>query len=85
MSLVPVNVDQMQVFLMIEHWNSDKARYECKELFGIGRCDDGFLQNLSTCEYKCDESCDLYKEIGTLATLRILRLCELQMQKKDHR
>ena len=77
MRLVRVNIDQRQVFLMMEHWNSDKSKCECKELFGKGRCADGFLQSPSTCECEYDESCDLDKEIATLATLRILKLSEL--------
>ena len=38
-----VKVINLLKHLMMEHWNSDKSKCECKELFGKGRCADGFL------------------------------------------
>ena len=42
-----------------QRWNNEKPRSECKELIYKGRCDKGFIWNLSTCECKCDKSCDI--------------------------
>ena len=47
------------VFNDTQRWNSDKCRYECKELTDKGRCDDGFAWNPSVCEYEYNESFDV--------------------------
>ena len=33
-----------------QHWDEKKCRCECKELIDKGRCDKGFIRNLSICE-----------------------------------
>ena len=42
-----------------QRWNEDKRRCECKELFGKGVYDKGFMWNPSNCECECDKSCDI--------------------------
>ena len=42
-----------------QHWNSDKCRYECKELIDKDRCNDGFIWHSSIFEYECEKSCDV--------------------------
>ena len=39
--------------------NNDKCRCDCKELIDKGRCDNGFIWNLSIYEWECDKSCDV--------------------------
>ena len=53
MKLVNVNVDQIQVFVIINNVDK-KCRCKCKELI-----DKGFIWNHSNCEYECDKSCDV--------------------------
>ena len=40
-------------------WNSNKCRYECKELINRRTFDKGFIWNSSNCERECDRSCDI--------------------------
>ena len=40
-------------------WNNDKYRFECKELIGKGRCDNGVIWNSSNCECECVKSYDV--------------------------
>ena len=67
--LVNVNVDQMQVFVII---NNNTSRCECKELIEKGICDKGFIWNPDNCECECDKSCDVEN----------IQIMKLQMQKK---
>ena len=39
--------------------NKDKCRCNCKELIDNGRCNKGFIWNLSNCECECDKLCDV--------------------------
>lgn len=42
-----------------KRWNSDKCRWECKEMINKGRWDDWFIWNPSICECDCDKSCNV--------------------------
>ena len=42
-----------------QRWNDDKCRFECKELIDKDVCDQGFIWDLSYCEYKYDKLCDV--------------------------
>ena len=55
MKNLSVNVDQMQLFVII----NNVGRCECKELIDKGICDKGFIWNPSNCECECDKSCDI--------------------------
>ena len=35
------------------------CRCECKEFINKGRCDDGFIWNLSPWQYECNKSCNV--------------------------
>ena len=47
MKHVSANVDQMQMFVIINN-----------ELIDKGMCDKGYIWNPSNCKYQCDKSCD---------------------------
>ena len=51
MKNVSVNVDQMQLFVIINNVG-------IKELIDKGICDKGFIWNPSNCECECDKNCD---------------------------
>ena len=42
-----------------QFWNDKKCRCKSKELLEKGRCDTGFILNLSSCDGKCDKSCGI--------------------------
>ena len=42
-----------------QRWNSDKCRFECKELIDKGVSDKGSIWNPSNCECEFDKSCDV--------------------------
>ena len=59
---VDANVDQMQVFVLINNVGikiNDKYKDKCKELIDKGVYDKGFIWNPSNCEYECYKSCDV--------------------------
>ena len=59
MKLVNANEDSMQVLVtMINHWNDDKCRWECKKIIDKGVCDKIFIWNPSNCACECDKSCN---------------------------
>ena len=47
------------MFVIINRWNEDKCRCECRELVDKKRCDKGFIWNPSNCNCECDKSCDV--------------------------
>ena len=58
MRRVSVNVDQMQVFVIINNIFKLICRCECKELIDNGVFDKGCAQNPSNCKCECDKSHD---------------------------
>ena len=43
---------------LLQRWNKNKCRCECKELIDEGICNKGFIWNPSNCECECDKNCD---------------------------
>ena len=60
MKRVSVNVDQMQLFVILNNVGIKiKCRRECKELIDKGVCDIEFIWNPSNCACECDKACDI--------------------------
>ena len=49
-----------------------------------GRCDDGFIWNLSICECECDESCDVGEYLDYANCKCRKRLMDKQFEKCDN-
>ena len=47
------------IFAILNSWNRDKCRCECKELTDKGVWDKRFIWSPSNCECKCDKACDI--------------------------
>ena len=60
MKHVSLNVDQMQVFVIInkQRWNNDKCQCKCRELINKCICNKGNIWNPRYCKCECDKSCD---------------------------
>ena len=66
-----------------QRWNKDKCRCECKKLLNKGRCDDGFIWNLSTCESEYGKSCDVGEYLNYVNCKFIKRLIDNLVEKCD--
>ena len=43
---------------LLQRWNKNKCRCECKELIDEGICNKWFIWNPSNCECECDKNSD---------------------------
>ena len=64
-------------------WNSDKFRYECKELTDKGKCGDGFIWNPRACECECDKSCNVGEYLDYVKCKYRKRLIDKLIEKCD--